>query len=83
MKLIYTAGFSKAELLEWKPVVFNNIVQAFRLIYDAMGALAIEFENKENEVGDLSLNGDGWQHADMARCAVSRKIWRMSSWTLS
>lgn len=50
MKLIYTSGFSKGEKLEWKPVVFNNIVQSFRLIYEAMGALDIEFENKENEV---------------------------------
>ncbi len=49
MKLIYAQGFSKNEKLEWKPVVFNNIVQSFRLIFDAMQELDIPFENKENE----------------------------------
>jgi len=49
MKLIYAQGFSKTERLEWKPVVFNNIIQSFRLIFDAMQELDIEFQNKENE----------------------------------
>jgi hypothetical protein len=49
MKLIYAQGFSKSEKLEWKPVVFNNIVQAFRLIFDAMNELEIKFENDDNE----------------------------------
>ena len=51
MKLIYATGFSKNEKLEWKPVVFNNIIQSFRLIFEAMQELGIEFENQENEVG--------------------------------
>lgn len=50
MKLIYATGFSKNEKLEWKPVVFNNIVQSFRLIYDAMNELSIPFEQPESEV---------------------------------
>ena len=50
MKLIYSQGFSKNEKLEWKPVVFNNIIQSFRLIFDAMQELEIEFQYKENEV---------------------------------
>jgi hypothetical protein len=49
MKLIYAQGFSKTEKLEWKPVVFNNIVQSFRLIFEAMNELDISFENPENE----------------------------------
>lgn len=49
MKLIYASGFSKTEKLEWKPVVFNNIVQAFRMIYDAMNELDVKFANEENE----------------------------------
>ncbi|KAK2755330.1 g protein alpha subunit [Colletotrichum kahawae] len=49
MKLIYAQGFSKNEKLEWKPVVFNNIVQSFRLIQDAMTEMHIEFSNPENE----------------------------------
>ena len=49
MKLIYSQGFSKNEKLEWKPVVFNNIIQAFRQIFDAMNEFEIKFEHEENE----------------------------------
>ncbi|ROW08162.1 hypothetical protein VPNG_06928 [Cytospora leucostoma] len=49
MKLIYATGFSSNEKLEWKPVVFNNIVQSFRLIHDAMTELNIAFEKPESE----------------------------------
>jgi hypothetical protein len=59
MRLIYTSGFSKNEKLEWKPVVFNNIVQSFRLIFDAMNELDIKFENEDNEVGVLTKSGTG------------------------
>lgn len=50
MKLIYATGFSKTEKLEWKPVVFNNIVQSFRMIHDAMIEFSISFEKPESEV---------------------------------
>lgn len=50
MKLIYATGFSKTEKLEWKPVVFNNIVQSFRMIHDAMKEFNISFEKSESEV---------------------------------
>lgn len=49
MKLIYAQGFSKNEKMEWKPVVFTNIVQSFRLIFDAMHELGLQFENPDNE----------------------------------
>lgn len=52
MKLIYATGFSKNEKLEWKPVVFNNIVQSFRMIHDAMKEFNIPFEKPESEVRD-------------------------------
>ncbi|CAH0059157.1 unnamed protein product [Clonostachys solani] len=54
MKLIYTQGFSKSEKLEWKPVIFNNIVQSFKTIHDAMNELNISFEKPESEVRLLS-----------------------------
>ncbi len=50
MRLIYAQGFSKSEKLEWKPVIFNNVVQSMRVIFDAMNDCHIEYENKENEV---------------------------------
>lgn len=52
MKLIYAQGFSKTEKLEWKPVVFSNIIQSMRIIFDAMADYSIEYENKDNEVCD-------------------------------
>jgi guanine nucleotide-binding protein subunit alpha len=53
MKLIYAQGFSKSEKLEWKPVIFNNIVQSFRLIFDAMNDLGLKLESEDNEVSQL------------------------------
>lgn len=50
MKLIYSQGFSKNEKLEWKPVVFSNIVQSFKIIHEAMTDQSIEFENPDNKV---------------------------------
>ncbi|KAI0473280.1 G protein alpha subunit [Xylariaceae sp. FL0804] len=49
MKLIYAQGFSKDEKLEWKPVVFNNVIQSMRLIFEAMEDYSIEFDQRENE----------------------------------
>ena len=49
MKLIYAHGFSNSEKLEWKPVVFNNVVQSFQMIFEAMNDMDISFENPENE----------------------------------
>ncbi|EFX01247.1 g-protein alpha subunit [Grosmannia clavigera kw1407] len=49
MKLIYSQGFSNNEKLEWKPVIFANIVQSFRVIADAMQEMDVDFEHKENE----------------------------------
>lgn len=54
MKLIYSQGFSKNEKLEWKPIIFNNIIQAFQTIRDAMAELDIEFDDPENEVSHSS-----------------------------
>ncbi|GAO15188.1 uncharacterized protein UV8b_04647 [Ustilaginoidea virens] len=49
MKLIYSQGFNKNERLEWKPVVFNNIIQSFRTICDAMSELDYKFDGPDNE----------------------------------
>ncbi|RYP28562.1 hypothetical protein DL767_007168 [Monosporascus sp. MG133] len=55
MRLIYAQGFTKSEKLEWKPVVFNNVVQSMRVIFDAMNENNIEFENKDNEKNQALL----------------------------
>jgi hypothetical protein len=57
MKLIYAQGFSKNEKLEWKPVIFGNIVQSFRLIFDAMNEMGIKFDIEENEASSHPCSG--------------------------
>lgn len=51
MKLIYSQGFNKHERLEWKPIVFSNIIQSFRTIFAAITELHYQFDNLDNEVG--------------------------------
>ena len=70
MKLIYSQGFSKTEKLEWKPVVFNNIVQSFRLIFDAMHELDIKFEIEDNEASTQAHAHTQWTEAP---CFAARR----------
>lgn len=91
MKLIYATGFSKNEKLEWKPVVFNNIVQSFRLIYDAMTELNIAFEQPESEVRFLTDSTPGhdrplpsWDSAALDWTDLQfRNTWSKYWWTTS
>jgi guanine nucleotide-binding protein subunit alpha len=53
MKLIYSQGFSKNEKLEWKPVIFSNIVQSFKVIAEAMNEHDLQFDNPDNEVSQV------------------------------
>ncbi len=53
MRLIYAQGFSKSEKEEWRAIIFNNILSAFKVILDAMEELGIEFSNKDNAVSDM------------------------------
>ncbi|KAL2262931.1 hypothetical protein VTK26DRAFT_8921 [Humicola hyalothermophila] len=64
MKLIYAHGFSKNEKMEWKPVVFTNIIQSFRTIFDAMNDLDIKFENPDNEKNMAQIMVDYEMTAD-------------------
>jgi hypothetical protein len=57
MKLIYAQGFSKSEKEEWRAIIFNNILSAFKVILDAMEELGIEFDNKENDVSVFNSRG--------------------------
>ncbi|EQK97639.1 hypothetical protein G6O67_004666 [Ophiocordyceps sinensis] len=49
MKLIYSQGFNNHERLEWKLVIFSNIVQSFRTISEAMSEMGYQFDNSDNE----------------------------------
>lgn len=70
MKLIYSQGFSKNEKLEWKPVIFSNIIQSFKVIFEAMEELGIDFENPENEVSQISRKPQRLHHAAGCRWSL-------------
>lgn len=53
MKLIYTQGFNKIERLDFKPVIFNNIVQSFKTISEAMAEMGFEYDSPDNEVSSF------------------------------
>lgn len=54
MKLIYTQGFNKIERLDFKPVIFNNIVQSFKTISEAMAEMGFEYDSPDNEVSSFT-----------------------------
>src|SRR3954470_8380791 len=55
MRLIYAQGFSKSEKEEWRAIIFNNILSAFKVIIDAMEELGVEFDVKPNNVSHIIL----------------------------
>lgn len=50
MKLIYSQGFNEHERLEWKLVIFSNIIQSFRTISEVMVEMGYQYDNPDNEV---------------------------------
>jgi len=50
MRLIYAQGFSKSEKEEWRAIIFNNLLTAFKVVLDAMEELGIQFDNSANDV---------------------------------
>jgi hypothetical protein len=52
MKLIYASGFSKSEKEEWRAIIFSNILNAFKVIVDAMEEMGIDFDHKRNDVSN-------------------------------
>ncbi|EWC43699.1 guanine nucleotide-binding protein alpha-2 subunit [Drechslerella stenobrocha 248] len=49
MRLIYAAGFSKADREQYRGIIFTNITESMRLILEAMEIYSIPFEKAENE----------------------------------
>ncbi|KAI9767798.1 MAG: G-Protein alpha subunit [Geoglossum simile] len=48
MRLLYASGFSKNEREDYRCIIFSNILNAFKILVDAMDQLEIQFENEEN-----------------------------------
>lgn len=50
MRLIYAQGFSRSEREDWRAIVFNNLLTAFRAILDAMEDFDVDFADPANSV---------------------------------
>ena len=50
MKILHANGFSQDERREIRPIIFSNLIVAFKIIIDEMSQLDISFEIKESEV---------------------------------
>ncbi|KAI9760116.1 MAG: G-Protein alpha subunit [Candelina submexicana] len=48
MKLLYAEGFPASEREEWRATIFSNLINAFKVILDAMEEYGIEFGNPAN-----------------------------------
>ncbi|KAH0545149.1 hypothetical protein FGG08_000761 [Glutinoglossum americanum] len=49
MRLLYASGFSKNEREDYRCIIFSNILNAFKILVEAMEQLEIPLENRENE----------------------------------
>ena len=69
MRLIYTQdGFSKTEKEEWRIVMFENILDALRLIIDAMDVFEIEFDQEATSVTTFLEQSVGLVTDGFSRC---------------
>lgn len=55
IKIIYSQGFSKQELLSFKPAVIDNLLSSMKFVLRGMGMLRINLANKRNEVHAQSI----------------------------
>lgn len=55
IKLIHSHGFSKEELLSFKPAVLDNLLTSMKTVLRGMGTLRINLANKNNKVHAQSI----------------------------
>ncbi|XP_067285413.1 guanine nucleotide-binding protein G(o) subunit alpha-like [Pseudorasbora parva] len=49
MKIIYSHGFNKQELISFKPAVLDNLLTSMKFVLHGMGMLRINLANKKNK----------------------------------
>ena len=50
MRLIHTKGFAVQERRQWKVTIFQNLLHAFQVVFDAMEEQEVAFANPNNIV---------------------------------
>lgn len=73
MKIIHGDGYTKDELISYKPTVCDNLVHSMRAVLEAMGALHINLGDQSNRVhvkavlSYVELGAQGGMPAELAR----------------
>ncbi|XP_045899052.1 guanine nucleotide-binding protein G(o) subunit alpha-like isoform X1 [Micropterus dolomieu] len=55
MKIIHSHGFSKQELISFKPAVLDNLLTSMKFVLQGMGMLRINLANKNNKIHARSI----------------------------
>ncbi|MED6280145.1 hypothetical protein CHARACLAT_007835 [Characodon lateralis] len=55
IKIIHSFGFSKQELLSFKPAVLDNLLTSMKIVLQGMGKLRINLANKKNKIQARSI----------------------------
>uniref|UniRef100_A0A3Q4B8K7 Uncharacterized protein n=1 Tax=Mola mola TaxID=94237 RepID=A0A3Q4B8K7_MOLML len=55
MKIIHSHGFSKPELISFKPAVLDNLLTSMKFVLRGMGMLRINLANKNNKIHARSI----------------------------
>eukprot|EP00064_Thunnus_orientalis_P000205 superscaffoldBa00000009_g205 len=55
MKIIHSHGFSKQELISFKPAVLDNVLTSMKFVLRGMGMLRINLANKKNKMHARSI----------------------------
>jgi len=53
MRILHSNGFSMDERREIRPIIFSNLIVAFKIIIDEMSQLEIKFDNRETDVCEI------------------------------
>ncbi|XP_072225628.1 guanine nucleotide-binding protein G(o) subunit alpha-like [Leuresthes tenuis] len=67
IKMIYSHGFSRQELISFKPAVLDNLLTSMKMVLQGMGMLRINLANKKNKKHARSILscsqclGDDWE----------------------
>lgn len=55
IRIIHSQGFSKQELVSFKPAVFDNLLTSMKFVLQGMGMLRINLANKKNKMHARSI----------------------------
>ncbi|XP_068193381.1 guanine nucleotide-binding protein G(o) subunit alpha-like [Antennarius striatus] len=55
IKMIHSHGFSKQELLSFKPAILDNLLTSMKFVLQGMGILRINLANKKNKIHARSI----------------------------